>query len=364
MGQPLFGKEPYWFSNKRTGWFMMETDDLEHTLKEVLQEVKDTLNQLQLEQALSHAQQGQFELAEQTLSNLSAKNDNPIYLDLLARILARQAKWDQAEQVWERVLTIDPNHANAQAGLLLLRSQRSEPKSLSSLRSFSWILISLVALLFLAFLTVQSYMLNQRVTKLAVEIENINLITMREAEHTQVIENLSTVPTLPYDQLVTKEDWENLSSKLANWFEAARPISTKYPSILDQIWLDLPNAHITRSPNSIKIVFEQGLFLYEQKLSPEGAQILRELSYQLLPFSEMITIEVYGFTDDTESTNSFLDLQRAVTIVKYLAMTSQFPAAVFNVRSSEGIPSPYPNNNLANRMKNRTAILVIYEKTK
>ena len=328
-------------------------DFLDDNRSEIFQKLDWTLTQIQFEQALIHARNGELDIAENILRTNIEENADPNNLDLLARILARQGKVDQARSLWEKVLTINPGHKSAQDALEYLSSKA--PYRTRIIYTTGKALIGIVVVTIITFLFFQVKGLNQITQQTLLEVQQLKLtpVTIYNS-----VQNPITVSDL--NNLSKKEDVQAISTKIDILASLIQPTLTPSSEFISQINISIDGIHSIKIDNSLEIVFENGIFLYERRISDEGKKLLLELGSQLEPYASVIQIEVYGFTDSSESRFTDLGMQRALSVVNFLIANTRLPAELFSVRSSHGLNSPFPNNNQTNRIKNRTAILIIH----
>ena len=90
----------------------------------VLFQLQASLNQMDYFQAVECAAGGDLSKAESILRSLVKKEPTPANLDMLARILAQQKRFDEASAIWEQILSDCPDHPNARAALEVIRKRR------------------------------------------------------------------------------------------------------------------------------------------------------------------------------------------------------------------------------------------------
>lgn len=349
----------------------VHTVDLDQTLTKI----KTSLAMLDYFSAIELAQAGDLSAAESVLRRAIQQDPTEENLDLLARVLAQQERLDEAKGIWDQILLQNPDHSNARAALNAIESQKRKIRNKPLLAPvLGWLipaigLIILIGILFQLGSVTRSIsqvdtLLNQQATALAakeassISSESIDQITSRiNTEIDQRYEGTDN-EIAAVNGLV-----KGLSTQIAALQNniAQSPTATPQSKTAD-VHIDVPGIRLVDTDNSIQLTFEQGLFLYELVLSIQGKQLLTDLAYQLEPYVGQLEITVYGFTDDIERSVNYLDLQRALTVVKHITATSQIPEEMFVIRDAGDLPAPYSNSNLSNRMRNRTVMLVINQK--
>lgn len=327
--------------------------------KEITDAIKllnQSLIQLEYEQAIKYAHQGEWAIAEYKLKAIVEQtNPEPHHLDLMARIYAQQGKFDLARKAWEQALYLDPQCSSAKEALEYLSDyKRGMRYNRVTLINLAFIIVILV----MGILFWKTFELNNSVKRTLHEIRISNSI--RALEDNEYSDAVNEGAILQIEKLATKDDVVILANQIERLKEQilVTPTSSK-GEILTMINLQIPGVKLLQAKDRLEISFERGIFLYEHILNDEGKEALKEIGYKLEPYAGQIQLEIYGFTDDTEKSLQYLEIQRALAVMKYLTSTTQLPADIFSLRSSNGMPAPYPNNSLQNRMKNRTALLII-----
>lgn len=78
---------------------------------EVISKIRELMEVLACTQASDWARQGALQYAEAFLRPLIEDSDvSPLTLDLMAKILAQQGRWEEARKLWERALVHDPSN--------------------------------------------------------------------------------------------------------------------------------------------------------------------------------------------------------------------------------------------------------------
>ena len=341
-------------------------------LDQALLQINTSLLRLDYLSAIQLAQGGDLPSAESILRKLVQSDPSEENFDLLARVLAQQGRLEEAKEIWERILAENPNHQNARAALNVIESRKRKKGNKPKLIP---ILLGSLLITILVFLTGISLEL-RRATR---SISRVDSLLIQQARPLIIHEYSSTSPesieqitsqikkdidkgsiTLLNEIASVKSSLQELSTQANLLEESFIHTTTPTPQpTFPEISIDLPGIRKVALDGSLKLIFENGLFKYDQVLSAEGKQTLSDLAYQLEPFVGQIEIAVYGFTDDIEQTATLLDIQRALAVVKHITSTSQIPASTFVIRDAGDLPAPYPNNSPSNRMRNRTVILII-----
>lgn len=341
-------------------------------LDQAVLQLKSSLARLDYLSAIELAQCGDLSSAENLLRKLIQQDPAEENYDLLARILAQQGRLDEAKEIWDRILLQNPNHYNARAAVNVIDSRKRKQGNKLQLTPYIWWLVSIIALVFLSGISLElggakrsiaqmSSILNQQATAFTLQGRSMISQEFMEMISSQIESEIknSSSGTMREITLLNR-GVQGLTTQVASLELSLAQTSTPTPNfVYPDIKIDVPGVRTTSVDNSLKLTFENGLFNYDQVINEEGKRTLTNLAYQLEPFIGKFEISVYGFTDDIEREVEFLDVQRAVAVVKHITSTSQIPSSVFIIRDAGDLPAPYPNNSHDNRMRNRTVMLII-----
>jgi type VI secretion system protein ImpK len=283
--------------------------------------IEGLVRQTLFARAVELARLGRYTDAEKLLKDMETKGDNPMVLDLNARIFAQQGRFMEAAALWTRASQLDPLNNDYKTGLeRIAKIQRTtlRTSSLSALLKGVIILASIILLLFL----LEKYE-NNRFAALRWEIAAIK-------EKPGKVTLTASQPTLP------------------------------------GLKIDIPGISSRTADNGIAIQFNSGLFSKNLVLKPGPKKILKTLGRQLQAFTGQVKLYITGCSDDTPippgrqfRDNIALGLARAAAVAEYLRENTQLPANMFFISSAGGSAAPYPNNTQENRLKNRTVIMRI-----
>jgi flagellar motor protein MotB len=128
---------------------------------------------------------------------------------------------------------------------------------------------------------------------------------------------------------------------------------------------------IKEPSNALDVTFDEGIFTHGTVLKPNAHKKLKEVGFQLKPYTDTIRVEIIGVTDDLSmrldslyKDNAALGMERARVVYDYLHKSVGLEAQIFTIASYSEPQSPYPNDTPSNRSRNRTVILRINERQK
>ncbi len=156
---------------------------------------------------------------------------------------------------------------------------------------------------------------------------------------------------------------------------AQKPKKKKHPTqgtlLHGESWpkFVIDGVKVEASPQTCKLVFDEGVFSSLVTPAPKAKDQLREIAKVMRPKMSRYKIIVEGYTDDKPlkntsryNGNDALAKARAEVIRKLLINEGKLPAASISARDSGGRKAPYPNNTASNRRRNRTVILRIIKR--
>lgn len=335
------------------------------------------VEQLVINKAVELARAGHYQQAEDLLSGLQRGKDQPSVLDLLARMRAQQGRWLEAEAYWKQALEKDPTNPAYQEGLRYIQRTRRPPiLHRFLLPVLLGLIILLLALLFI--IPGASRLTSLEGAMQGISGEVASLKDVLSQPRAPVVLPTQVIPTFPVGELtalrqavqdnqaLSQAGMERLQQQIiemrASHKELLESLQTTPPAPL-KITLDVAGVQVLAREGSWMVQFTDGLFPYGWALSQSARQTLDELSLQLTPYAGKVEVSIIGFKSSDEQDEYFdLGLMRSVVVVDYLLGSAQLPADLFNIRPQGSLPSPFPNDTIANRARNRTVILMISPK--
>lgn len=288
------------------------------------------LSQLTFARATELARAGHYREAETVLSACGggeAASDAQA-LDLLARMRAQEGRLAEAEKLWTRARQLAPDNAAYHDALRRIAStqRRSARRQIALPLAFC---LGVVASLIGAILW-----LNRPAPPRQDELARA------------ITTDASPQPAEP-----------SIESKAI-----PTPDSGSHPDIkINATGLKLENAS-----NALRVTFDEGLFAQGVVLKPGARQKLAEVGLQLKPYTDEITVEIVGVTDDLLTPldsrykdNAALGMERARVVYDHLRAEAGLGARMFKIGSDGERQAPYPNDTPGDRARNRTVVLRI-----
>ncbi|MDI6775286.1 MAG: OmpA family protein [Verrucomicrobiota bacterium] len=128
--------------------------------------------------------------------------------------------------------------------------------------------------------------------------------------------------------------------------------------------INIPRARSAVDGESVKIVFESGLFSSMTNWAAGSVELLRTAARQVAPHLNSYDLIVEGHTDNTTfnrgspfEDNEALALMRAETVLAFLISAGGLPAESLRAVAEAEEDAPYPNDTATNRERNRTVVL-------
>ena len=340
------------------------------------------LAQLALSKAAELARRGNFQEAEELIAGLGSGKEQPAALDLLARIRAQQGRWLEAEAFWKQALQQDPTNPAYLEGLQYIQRSRRGP-ALGRIFSTIFFMVLVGTFVLLAILGVQRLSgLNREIQDATSQVGALQ-DALSQSQATVIAEvgsSLPTqvIPTFPVEDLanlhqevqdsntLTQAGLENLQQQVEDLQTSQADLLTSLqptPTAELELTLSVPGTQLNAQDEGWTVHFEEGLFPYGWALSQPGRQTLDALSQQLKPYMDKIDVSIVGFKSSDEQDEYFdLGLMRSVVVLDYLEKNSQLPVDMFKIQPQGSLPSPFPDDSLANQERNRSVILIIRPK--
>ena len=141
----------------------------------------------------------------------------------------------------------------------------------------------------------------------------------------------------------------------------APPVRTAAPAVAQPAWpaIAVPGVQARSTPDTLTLVFANGVFSSGTKLDPRARASLQTLAQLLAAAKPAVRIEVQGCTDGqgAPARNRALAQQRADAVREFLVRETGFPAAA--VSATPAAAPPYPGISPDADRKNRTVLLVV-----
>jgi flagellar motor protein MotB len=278
------------------------------------------LQKIKLSQAADLALSGNYSEAEHLLKGSEDEGEpSPAELDLLARIRAQQGRYSDAEDYWNRAVALDPDNSAYQDGLRRIAAERKSNHSFSKLGLVFACMVGIVV---------------------------IGACWIATIRHIDGIET-------------------SLKGDIAAM--ASRTPKDKTDHVLPIISFGISGISTKKERDAIVLTFDSGLFRRGTLLRNDALHILEDLAKSLEAHVGKVHVTVIGYADSspmpTESTsyrdNSSLALARSVAVVEILRSKAPLPSGMFSLAGMGDISTPFSNNSIINRLRNRTVLLKI-----
>lgn len=249
------------------------------------------LRQLTLSRAREMARAGRYREAEQLLAAPDAGADSaPESLDLRARICAQEGRFAEAEKLWTRACQLEPANAAYSNALRRAAALRHHPLRRRIVVPLI-ICFSIVAVVF-------------------------------------AVRRFRTQPAqIPQEALARGTDAQRLAqAETLGGQPQQAPASNPTASAAGlEVRLDVAGTTQEKTSDALLVRFDEGLFARGTALKADARERLAQLGLQLKPYSDAVTIEIIGLTDDLPvprnsryKDNIVLGMERARVIYDYL----------------------------------------------
>ncbi|CAG7646829.1 hypothetical protein [Actinacidiphila bryophytorum] len=127
-----------------------------------------------------------------------------------------------------------------------------------------------------------------------------------------------------------------------------------------------PGRTVSRQGDALVVVFDQGLFGRDARLTAAGAAALDDLGRRLRRAGVSGPLVVTGHTDDRPlprgaavTDRITLGFARAQAAAGHLAAAAGIPPAAVGIRSTGTLHPPYPDDSAADRARNNTVTVLV-----
>ncbi|MGI5151990.1 tetratricopeptide repeat protein [Plantactinospora sp. CA-294935] len=294
---------------------------------------------LAVSRATAAARRGDLDGAAQILAAL--ESDEPVTLDLLARIRAQQGRWREADECWATVQAIDPGHEGAAAGrravaAILAGDRRPRPVAppVRLAAAGAVVTVALAA----GTVVVLSSLPASPPTKPAASTGTPTPDTAAlDAERRRAAELQGRLQQIEADRAA-----------------AAQALSARLDAIARGV--TLPGVVVKRRPDTVEVYFRKGLFSRDAWLTTNGAEMLAVVGRRLPDLDVAVTVVGHSVPvpGGRTSGGSGTALTRARVAARELAEAGDLPLTAFTLRSADQSQGPFREP-----ARNRTASLVL-----
>lgn len=286
--------------------------------------------------ATQAASKGNFLLANKYISDLTdTHGDKPILLDLRAKIYAQQGKLIEAKSLWNKCVTQNPENNKYHEALSRI-NKLLKTKVTWRLRLAKTIgaILTMVLLLFLLIFVYQGK--DEKNSELEILQKQQSVILNR------IENNLITGKIKPTSNILSI-----ISKKIEN----------------------IEEIDIEKNNKELLIKFNQGLFSNGIKFKQYYEPTIKQLAKVLEPYSGNTIIMILGCSDNIPLTGSIqfksnhdLGLARANYIYNIFYQNSRIATESLILGSVGDTNTPFLNDSMENKMKNRTVFIKIIQK--
>lgn len=118
--------------------------------------------------------------------------------------------------------------------------------------------------------------------------------------------------------------------------------------------LSMPGAHVRKGAGSVEVLFDAGVFSYDDELSSTGATMLALMGARLRTGTVTVVGHAVPITGGPQRGGSVLALDRAVVAARELARASGRPLTAFALSAGDQAANPFPTP-----AANRTVTVVV-----
>ncbi|HEY4019645.1 MAG TPA: hypothetical protein VGM75_13205 [Pseudonocardiaceae bacterium] len=280
---------------------------------------------LTIAEAAAKARGGDLARAGQLLSNADSTGG----LDLLARVHAQSGDLDAAHACWTKVREAEPDHPGAEAGLRTITAIRAR-------RRFARPVARPTRIAAAAAIVVAGAV-----------AAGVVLLPPAAAPARATSQNNAAAAAAQESRRA-----DRLAEQLAAGASASAAATAQRQATIAAITTRLtappiPGLLVRAAPNSVQIMFDDGLFIDNERLTAAGRQVLRELGARLagLPGSIMVIGQSVAVRGGPTSGGSTVAMARAIVAARQLADTSGLPLTAFTLASGDQATPPFPQPN-------------------
>jgi len=343
----------------------------ENSLQSAIKAVDGLNLELRLHKATELARHGRYSEAEAELSALTKEDlDDARVLDLQARIKAQQGDLREANALWYQAMQLQPGNKRYREAFGRSQSDLAKPfhwrKAGRLLRNGFLVAVAL-GLLYLSgsfFYEARALILDLVERTEAIEQE---LLQQRGsiASSEKVLSEIIGFRNEALDIMASHEDLLEIhSNELADiGLIQGEILNSLETTPVDAPKIDVLGIRQVVENGSVLLTFEEGLFLYGSVLRPQARDRIRYLGEALEPYADDYMMAVIGYTDDVErkSYGEYpLTLLRAAKVIEVLSKSTLLSEEDFVIGIPGSRPAPYSNATTADRLRNRTVILLLY----
>lgn len=302
------------------------------------------------------ARAGRYAEARRVLDGLGGSGaQDPAVLDLLARVHAQLGEFAAADACWARVQAGDPRPAAATAAGAGRR--RIAALQAGRVRPYGGRRIAAAALVAAAAGTAVAGTVPALDRDGPDPVTGADLAAVRDGQ---------AALAGRLDALGTRVDTGLSSLATASPSPAAPSPAAPSPTALPVPGLGGPGRTVSRQGDALVVVFGEGLFGRDARLTATGAAALDGLARRLRQAGVTGPLVVTGHTDDRPlppdaavTDRVTLGFARAQTAAEHLSAAAGIPLDSIGIRSTGTLHPPYPDDSAADRARNNTVTVLV-----
>lgn len=300
-------------------------------------------HQLAVSRAYEAARAGDLETAARLLDELDPAGSSTEALDLRARVHAQRGDLDGADRCWAAVQEQVPDDPDAAEGRrTIARIRRGGRRRARPLLHTGWLAAGAAGLTVTALVVGVGWLV-------PVASEGVAGASERWAERVRAEERQARAEERRANQAEQRltERADARASAAARRNEALSAIAGS---------LDLPGVRVRQQDRVVRVLFEEGVFLYDTVPSDRSPTLLRRVGGRLAELDVATTVVGHSIPvpGQESSGGSPLAQQRAQVAAGYLAEGGDLPLTAFTLAVADQTDGPFDDP-----ARNRTVTLVI-----
>jgi hypothetical protein len=321
--------------------------------------------QIALANATACARRGDYAEAENALADAP---ETPEVLDLRARILAQQQRFQEAAALWGRASEMVPQTAAYRDA-----RDRAARDALRGKPSYSlWptvgaVLVGAAVVALLALAAVYAVRIHRDLGTTQASLAAIEArLSAQEGKADALAESVGDLGEMgaSLDQTTRQLDEqssaiEELQTGQQNLLTALQPSAARQPVIMVEGVTTIDRG------DRFDLLFDEGLFAHGTILKPEALAQLENLAAQLEPLALSYDFVLFGYTDDMECAHcapGILSLARSAKLLEVLLSHTSLLRDQITIAAPQAGSEPFPNDSTLNRQRNRTVIITLVPK--
>jgi hypothetical protein len=279
--------------------------------------------ELTVDRARTAARDGDLDRAAQLLTELDDTGElDPAGLDLLARVHGQRAEFAEADACWARLPDTDPDAVAGRAAVARIVAGRRR-------RPF-W----------------------QPGRVLAVGVVAAGAVAAGGVGWARSLPPAGPDPAV----VAAQQQLRAMERQAAAAHASQAAAATSQAKAIDQLAaaLAMPGVHVRKDARSVEVLFDAGVFSYNDELSPSGATMLALMGARLRTGSVTVVGHAVPIAGGVQRGGSVLALARAVVAARELSRTSGRPLTAFALSTGDQAANPF-----SSPAANRTVTLIV-----